>query len=182
MSFSPTRVPGSSGKDSIHLVPVFGVEKDLPEKIFCTLEQGNSILFIDSYPYDKTINITVPDRAESGILRLSCAFPDFPDETRSVDFYYFKQEYERPEISYYPPIPMAGSIVEALCPLDAKGDDPYIKWEMDGRPLGEGYVSEGADRLCFYGAREKGGYTLTAEVFPHKPLRGGARFPSQGGV
>ena len=168
------------GGEDILLVPVVGDENDLPDKIFCTLEQGGVTLFVNSYPYDKTINITVPEKGKSGILHLSCAFPDFPDMTRSVDLYYFKHSYERPEISYYPPVPMAGSIVEAICPLETEGDDPYIIWEMDGRPLGEGYVSEGADRLCFYGAREKGSYTLTAEVFPDRPLKGGDTSPLRG--
>ncbi len=158
--------------DAISLIPASRKSRSAEKDVTVVIEQKSDILYENHFTCHDPVILPIPGGAQSGIMRISCYPRGESDQIQSVDVFFQKQDYGEPEILYYPPVPMAGSIVEAVCSFDSGSDNPYVRWRLDGRILQEGFCSEGADRFCFYGPGEKGNYSLTAELFPGKPLNG----------
>lgn len=52
------------------------------------------------------------------------------------------------------------------------GQDPWIRWIVDGKVLAVGYLSERADRLAWRAPAVNGVYEARVELFPFMPLAG----------
>ena len=158
--------------DAISLIPASRKGRSAEKDVTVIIEQKSAILYENHFSCQDPVILPIPEGAQSGIMRISCYPRGESEQIQSVDVFFQKQDYGELEILYYPPVPMAGSIVEAVCSFDSGSENPYVRWRLDGRILQEGFRSEGADRFCFYGPGEKGNYSLTAELFPDKPLNG----------
>ncbi len=52
------------------------------------------------------------------------------------------------------------------------GQDPWIRWVVDGKVLAVGYLSERADRLAWRAPMVNGVYEAKVELFPFRPIAG----------
>ncbi|MBN2628620.1 MAG: hypothetical protein JXA95_18295 [Spirochaetales bacterium] len=168
-------VPPSRGSwyyrgDSLSLLLNNPREHEPSDRIICYLEKGNLTLQGGNFSYDENISLPIPEETESGILTFSAFETGSGGGQSKTDIYYLERKYGHIGISSYPPLPMAGSIVEVHCTVENPGKNPYIRWTLEGKALGEGYFSDGWDRYCFFSPPKKGNYTVKAELFPGKPL------------
>ncbi len=111
---------------------------------------------------------------------------DLPEGVYSVNFMIYEKEELLSEkrvyffntqsppsllsVSAYPPVFYPGSegILQANLETEEE-DDPYLRWKLGDSVQGEGYLSQGLDKLAIPAPVTEGIYSVQVEVFPEGP-------------
>jgi|GEM_PF-1735667 len=112
---------------------------------------------------------------EPGMYRIVFRLYREGEETQKVErlFFFAPGEYRLVGVTSYPPsfFPNSSGLLRAQLDVPESAD-PYLRWSMDGKTLGEGYLSRGANEILFTSPAEEGVYRVRVELFPTGPVSG----------
>jgi hypothetical protein len=131
-----------------------------------SIEQRGQLIYTENFYDSDNISLSIPNECRSGVLNISSQLPSNDDKKVMTQVYYLEKPYGPISLSYFPPVPMVGSIVEASCTVEDISDDTWFRWSLEDQLIWEGYRKDGGERISFFGPRKRGSYTLELELFP----------------
>lgn len=94
---------------------------------------------------------------------------------KKVSIFYVGGSYSLDGVNSFPPALPPGASGVLVAKIGApSGANPYLRWTMGGNLIGQGYLSDGYDKVQWTAPSSTGVYSITVELFPYGPPQGGS--------
>ena len=158
---------------SFQIIDTAADSKDLSLEI--TLEDSDSKVIsystLDSPGTNQDIPLELPQLADGQYtLRFKIIGDGETISEKTISFFYVTGSYKIMGIQSDPPVISPDTVVKLQADLNLPDKaDPYLRWSQNGKVIGSGTLSKGADSIEWKAPEEEGVYSIKVELFPFPP-------------